>query len=43
MRMRWRCSTPSKPDAMTAAESSTGWPERVRALRGEILAKLGVE
>jgi eukaryotic-like serine/threonine-protein kinase len=31
------------PDAMTAAESSTGWPERVRALRGEILAKLGVE
>jgi eukaryotic-like serine/threonine-protein kinase len=31
------------PEAMTAAESSTGWPERVRALRGEILAKLGVE
>lgn len=31
------------PDAMTAAESSTGWPERVRTLRGEILARLGSE
>ena len=28
------------PDAMTAAESSTGWPERVRTLRGEILGRL---
>jgi eukaryotic-like serine/threonine-protein kinase len=31
------------PDAMTAAESSTGWPERVRTLRGEILARLAVQ
>jgi eukaryotic-like serine/threonine-protein kinase len=31
------------PDAMTAAESSTGWPERVRTLRGEILAKLATD
>jgi eukaryotic-like serine/threonine-protein kinase len=30
-------------DAMTAAESSTGWPERVRTLRGAILARLAVE
>ncbi len=29
------------PDAMTAAESSTGWPERVRMLRSAILARLG--
>jgi eukaryotic-like serine/threonine-protein kinase len=27
------------PDAMTAAESAAGWPERVRGLREEILAK----